>query len=70
MKNFNIMGGRFNEKYDFYMVFMKSKCIRGNYLKRRAWTVSRFKRGLGKKEEVVFFDGDCYPNAHYACYVH
>ena len=32
--------------------------------KRRAWTVCRFKRGLGKKEEGVFEGGWC-PNAHY-----
>ena len=30
-----------------------------------AWTVCRFKRGLGKKERVVFLREVRYPNAHY-----
>ena len=29
-----------------------------------AWTVFRFKGGLGKKEGVVLLSGGWYPNAH------
>ena len=31
---------------------------------RGAWTIIRFKGGLGKKEGVCVFEGE-YPNAHY-----
>ena len=37
--------------------FTKSSVQGGDCLKRLAWTVSRFKRGLGKKEWVVFEGG-------------
>ena len=30
-----------------------------------AWTVCRFKGGLGKKEGMVFLRGGWYPDAHY-----
>ena len=36
---------------------MKNQYIRGHCLKRGVWTVYRFKRGLGKKEGVVFLRG-------------
>ena len=37
--------------------FTKKTINRGDYLKRGAWTVSRFMRGLSKKEGVVFLRG-------------
>ena len=40
----------------------KKSIYRGNCLKRGgAWTVCRFKRGLGQKEEVVFLRGGLIP---------
>ena len=33
---------------------------------RVAWTVFRFKGGLGKKEGGGVFEGGWFPNAHYA----
>ena len=35
----------------------KKQYIRGELLIKGAWTVCRFKRGLGKKEGVMFFRG-------------
>ena len=64
MKNFNIFGvywkirflGRVNEK----------PMQRGDLPKKGgAWTVHRFKGGLGKKEGGGVFEGGWYPNAHY-----
>ena len=39
----------------------------GDCLKRGAWTVCRFKGGLGKKEGVGVFEGGWYPNVCYEC---
>ena len=41
--------------------------VRGDCLKREggAWTVCRFKKGLGKKEGSVFLRVSRYSNAHY-----
>ena len=36
-----------------------------DFLKRGAWTVYRFKEGLGKKEGESVFEGGWYPDAHY-----
>ena len=48
---------------------MKNHYIGGNCLKKEgAWIVCRFKKGLGKKEGVVFFKGGGgvdNPNANY-----
>ena len=40
--------------------FTKKIIYRGNFLKRWALTVDRFKKGLGQKEEVVFLLGVDY----------
>ena len=40
---------------------MKNQCIEGDCLKRGAWTVCRFKRGLSKKKEAVFLGGGDTP---------
>ena len=37
---------------------MKNRYRGGDYLKRGAWTVCRFKGELGKKEGVVFLRGE------------
>ena len=47
--------------------FMKNQYRGGDCLKREAWTVCRFKGGLGKKEGGGVFEGVWYPNAHYGC---
>ena len=54
----------FTEKSDFRGWFLKKiNDIQGDFVKRRAWTASRFKRRLGKKRGV--FEGDRYLNARY-----
>ena len=46
--------------------FIKKQYIGGNCLKRRAWTVCKFKGGLLKKRGVMFSKGGSwYPNTHY-----
>ena len=45
LKSLNFKGG-----------FHKKLINRRDYLKRGAWTVCRFKKGLVKKEGVVFFE--------------
>ena len=53
MKNFNILG--VHRKIPSFREGVHDKPIyRGDCLKRRAWTVSRFKGGLGKKEGGSF----------------
>ena len=39
------------------LTFHKKQTYRGDYLKREAWTICRFKRGLGRKEVVGVFEG-------------
>ena len=66
MKNFNIL--EVNRKIWFLQgVHKKKQYTGGNCLKRKAWTVCRFKRRLYKKEGVVFLRGG-HPNAHYLEY--
>ena len=62
IKNFNIMGVHW--KIQFLEGGARKSNIGGNCLKMGAWTVWRFKRGLGEKEGGVF-KGDWYPNVHY-----
>ena len=45
--------------------FRKTQYLGGGCQKTWAWTVCRFKRGLGKKERVVFLREMRYPNAYY-----
>ena len=57
MKNFNIMGA--HKKIRFLGGaggggVTKKQYIVGNCLKRRHWTVCRFKRGSAKKRRAVF----------------
>ena len=50
----------FTEKSDFYgggRVHEKNNIYGGDCLKRRTWTVCRFKRRLGEKKRVVFLRG-------------
>ena len=57
MKNFNIMG--VYRKIRVLVGCMKNQYIGGELLKKGAWVVCRFKRGLGKKEEVMLLrDGE------------
>ena len=56
MKNFNIMG--FTQKSNFQGGRELQKLNKqGDCLKRGAWTVCRFKRGLDKNERSGIFDG-------------
>ena len=56
MKNVNNMGVHW--KIWFLGGCMKNQYIGGvNCLKREAWIVCRFKRGLGKKEGMMFLKG-------------
>ena len=57
MKNFNCSWGSLKDPA--FRGVLKNQYIGGDCLKRGAWTVCWFKRGLGKKE------GGWYPNAHY-----
>ena len=43
----------------------KNKIKGGGYLKRGAWIVLRFKRGLGEKEGVFLRGGGWYANANW-----
>ena len=56
MKNFNILGGS-PKNMIFTGGSQKKQYTGGNCLKRKAWTVCRFKRRLYKKEGVVFLRG-------------
>ena len=47
----------FTEKFNFSRAHKKPICS-GGCLKRRAWTVCRFKRGIGEKEGEGVFKGD------------
>ena len=57
MKNFNIMEGPLKNPIFKRGGFPKNQCIRGNCLKRGAWTLSRFNGeggGLAKRGGGVF----------------
>ena len=43
----------------------KTNTFGGDYLKKEAWTVGRFKRVISKKGEGVFLRWGRYPNANY-----
>lgn len=58
MKNFNKYGGSMKGSG-------KNNIKGGGYLKRGAWIVLRFKRGLGEKEGVFLRGGGWYANADY-----
>ena len=56
MKNVSIMG--VHGKIRFLVGGVHKKPIyRGKLPEKGAWTVCRFKRGLGKKEAVIFLSG-------------
>ena len=52
MKKFNIIGVHW--KIRFLEGAWKNQFLGVNGLKRAAWIVCRFKRGPGKKEDVMF----------------
>ena len=67
MENFNVLG--VHEKIWVLggREVTKNQYIRGSCLKRRAWTICRFKGGAWHERGagVVFLKGGWYPNAHY-----
>ena len=64
MKNFNIL----SIHWKIWLLggsSWKTVIKGGGLLKKGAWIVSRFKRGLGRKEEGSVFELGWYPDAHY-----
>ena len=63
MKNFNIMEVHWKIQFLGRGGYEK-QYMWGELPKKGAWTVCRFKRGLGKKRGVMFLKRGWYPNEH------
>ena len=66
LKNIDIMGVHWKIWF-LREALHENQYTGGGCLKRGAWSVCRFKKGLGKKRGDGVFEGggDWYPNAHY-----
>ena len=64
IENFNTMGDHW-KIWSLGRQSQKKIYVGRNCLKRGAWTVCRFKSGIGKQEVVLFLTEDWYSNVHY-----